>query len=386
MAIIKCPECGHQVSEKAPTCPSCGVQIAGNIIRCQECGQIYLKDEHLCPVCHNPSPVQASVPLAQAAPVPQGVRQEPTASAPQPEAVPSAPAPEAPKKKNSHISLIISFIFALAVAGVCYYYYNDAKNQKELDAYEYAIQSNDPMVLQNYLDNYKGYNDAHRDSIQSRLANIQKTDTEWADAVVSGTIDALKQYIRNNPGSPHEGEARNKIDSMDFAVADKAKTLESYQAYLDEHPTGKYSDQAKNEIDAMKATIVLPDEETMVKSAFRTFFQAVNSRNCDNAVGAVATTLSSFLGKMGAGSSEVVEFINKIYKSDITNMNWHILNDYNIKKSVLGDGEYQFNVEFTAEQNIERNDPSQPKYQKYQISASVDSEGKISSLNMKKVQ
>lgn len=29
MAIIKCPECGRQISDKAPTCPSCGVEIAG---------------------------------------------------------------------------------------------------------------------------------------------------------------------------------------------------------------------------------------------------------------------------------------------------------------------------------------------------------------------
>ena len=31
MAIIKCPECGRQISDKAPTCPSCGVEIAGKI-------------------------------------------------------------------------------------------------------------------------------------------------------------------------------------------------------------------------------------------------------------------------------------------------------------------------------------------------------------------
>ena len=30
MAIIKCPECGHVVSDKAPFCPNCGVKIAGN--------------------------------------------------------------------------------------------------------------------------------------------------------------------------------------------------------------------------------------------------------------------------------------------------------------------------------------------------------------------
>jgi uncharacterized membrane protein YvbJ len=29
MALIPCPECAHQVSDKAPSCPSCGYPIAG---------------------------------------------------------------------------------------------------------------------------------------------------------------------------------------------------------------------------------------------------------------------------------------------------------------------------------------------------------------------
>ena len=110
------------------------------------------------------------------------------------------------------------------------------------------------------------------------------------------------QYIKDNPGSIHEGEARNKIDSIDFNVADKAKTIDAYQAYLDEHPDGKFADQAKNEIDGMKATTVLPDEEMMIKTAFRKFFQSVNSRNEDGVVSTMAGTITSFLGKMGAGA------------------------------------------------------------------------------------
>ena len=39
MAIIKCPECGRQISDKAPTCPSCGVEIAGKITKCPHCGE-----------------------------------------------------------------------------------------------------------------------------------------------------------------------------------------------------------------------------------------------------------------------------------------------------------------------------------------------------------
>ena len=51
--IIKCPECGHQVSDKAPVCPSCGVEIAGHIVRCENCGEIYLREEGACPNCHH---------------------------------------------------------------------------------------------------------------------------------------------------------------------------------------------------------------------------------------------------------------------------------------------------------------------------------------------
>ena len=50
--IIKCPECGHQVSDRAKTCPSCGVDIAGKVTRCPDCGEYIFKDDHECPNCH----------------------------------------------------------------------------------------------------------------------------------------------------------------------------------------------------------------------------------------------------------------------------------------------------------------------------------------------
>ena len=53
MAMIKCPECGRQISDKAPVCPNCGVEIAGKIIKCPECGEIYFRDEEMCPNCHH---------------------------------------------------------------------------------------------------------------------------------------------------------------------------------------------------------------------------------------------------------------------------------------------------------------------------------------------
>ena len=55
MAIIKCPECGHSVSDQALTCPNCGVQIANQIIICPDCGTRYLKSQTECPNCHHVS-------------------------------------------------------------------------------------------------------------------------------------------------------------------------------------------------------------------------------------------------------------------------------------------------------------------------------------------
>ena len=57
MAIIKCPECGRQISDKAPTCPSCGVEIAGKTTKCPNCGEVYFNYLEMCPNCQTPNPV-----------------------------------------------------------------------------------------------------------------------------------------------------------------------------------------------------------------------------------------------------------------------------------------------------------------------------------------
>ena len=37
MALIQCPECGKEVSEKAKNCPNCGIPIDTNVY-CPKCG------------------------------------------------------------------------------------------------------------------------------------------------------------------------------------------------------------------------------------------------------------------------------------------------------------------------------------------------------------
>ena len=99
----------------------------------------------------------------------------------------------------------------------------------------------------------------------------------------------------------------------------------------------------------------------------------------------VGTLLTSFLGKADATKNDVATFLQKLYKDDIVNMNWHINNDYKISKKEVGNNQYEYTVQFSANQQIERTDPTKEKDAKYRIKAKVGPDGKISEFNMVKI-
>lgn len=55
MALIKCSECGKEISDKAKTCVSCGNPInVKKVKKCSECGQTIDKKDSICKKCGNP--------------------------------------------------------------------------------------------------------------------------------------------------------------------------------------------------------------------------------------------------------------------------------------------------------------------------------------------
>lgn len=409
MAIIKCPECGRQISDKAPTCPNCGVEIAGKIIKCPHCGEIYFSSQEMCPNCHEIASAGPAAPVTPAAsvnpptpptpptpPVPP-VRQTPMAAGnggngnngngygngkygndPENEAQQKA------KKKSARSILIISLVFSVLVCGILYYFYVNANRNKEKEAYEYAMQSSDPMVLQSYLDTYKDAEEAHRDSIMAHLEMLKSIDQDWTNALVSGSKQALEDYLQKYPNSPHKQEACNKIDSIDWNVAKAADNVQAYQAYLDAHADGAHIEEAENAMKKAKSRDLQPEEKQMVSGLFRQFFQSINSHNADGLSATCEDILSSLLGKTSATKADVVTFMDKLYKDNVANMNWHINNDYQIKKREVGEEDYEYQVQFSAVQNLDLTDGSK-KQNNFKINAVVSPAGKVSSFNMNQI-
>ncbi len=380
MAIIKCPECGRQVSDQATTCPSCGIEISGKITKCPDCGEVYFKSEGQCPSCHRPYVANAAPQQSVQAPTPQ-----PTATPPTGSDNTNGKTPDGEKPKKNHTVLIISFVIAVIICSVCFYYYYNAKSDKEKDAYELAMQSSDPTLLQNYLDTYQDAPEAHRDSIEAHLVLLKKGDSDWTNALISNSKSTLQQYIDQHPNSIHIGEAKHKIDSIDWANATSTATAESYQAYIQAHADGEHIDEAQQEAGKLSATKVNGDDKQMVSSIFHEYFAGLSNRDESTVTGTVAGLLNSFLGKPNATKSDVITFMKKIYKPDITNMTWRVNNDFHIDKKPVGEDGFSYAVTFTVDQNVEHTDASQNVLNTYKIKATVSPEGKISELNMVKI-
>lgn len=49
MALINCPECGKEISDKAASCPNCGATVKKKF--CQHCGEQIDNDCVVCPKC-----------------------------------------------------------------------------------------------------------------------------------------------------------------------------------------------------------------------------------------------------------------------------------------------------------------------------------------------
>lgn len=373
MAIIKCPECGHQVSDQAKTCPSCGIEIAGKITKCPECGDVVFNDSDECPNCHHP----LNIPEVK----PQPVTPRPEVTAEQ------ETSPAKGGMKRTYVVLIVSFVVALLAVFVSLYFYKTTQDKNEMDAYGNAMASSEPAVLQNFLDVYTEAPQEHRDSIAAHLEQLRKVDTEWDNAVRSGSKTALERYIQLHPGSIHVTEARLKIDSLDWLAATAADTPEAYQAYIDGHlDNGLHLDEARIMFEKSDARRVTDDDRQMISSLFGNYFTALANNEEASLTETLSGVLGSFLHKENATKTDVMTYMKKLHApDDITGMTFSLNNDWKIEKTDAGDGRYKYTVTFSVDHRITRNDTSKETFSTYNVVAGVSPEHKISDLNMKKI-
>lgn len=379
MAIIKCPECGHQVSDKAATCPSCGVGIAGKVTPCPECGAIVFNDQAECPVCH--CPIEQKTVAAQPS---KTVLESPAAVRTVDNAASAVKSKESKKKPLT--PWIIAFVIALSIVFVGLYYYKTTQVKNEQEAYENAMMSSEPAVLQNYLDMYNDAPVEHRDSIMSHLEILKKVDADWTNAVVSNSKSAILRYMQLHPNSIHAVEAKIKIDSLDWIDASQKNTAEAYQKYIEEHPEGMYIDQAHDAYTQMDARKVNDGDKERMSRLFTTFFNALGANDEVALTSCVDNILSSFLHRENASKGDVISYMHKVHQDpNVVKVDYRLNNDWKIDKTDDGNGNFSYTVNFSVDQTIEHSQEGNGAFNTYKVSAKVSSDDKITELNMQRI-
>ncbi len=360
--IIKCPECGHQVSDKAPICPSCGVEIAGHLIKCSYCGEIYLKEDAVCPNCHHSASTDNSVneddvktePVkddsqnngdyseAETSSVELVVSAESIEEEPRLDGTPTqdtltieSPSSDAEvstddmivkpeSKNNNHTPLFVSLLIALVICAVLLFFYKRGNDNHEAEEYKIALKSNNRQVMEQYLEDYPNAPLIHINSIRDLLKQTQQNNDEWGRVIQQNTIASYKAYLDAHPNTPYKNEILKRVEELYWNDVVNQNTEAAYLGYREKYPKGIHVNEADEKLKIMLDNTSTPSEEKVAVSAVRQFLQGLNSKSTSKIEGVTASSFN-FLGAGGATIADVSKYMReKLYQADVKEITWQL--------------------------------------------------------------
>ncbi|VTY03502.1 zinc-ribbon domain protein [uncultured Prevotella sp.] len=414
--IIKCPECGHQVSDKAPICPSCGVEIAGHLIKCSYCGEIYLKEDAVCPNCHHSASTDNSVneddvktePVkddsqnngdyseAETSSVELVVSAESIEEEPRLDGTPTqdtltieSPSSDAEvstddmivkpeSKNNNHTPLFVSLLIALVICAVLLFFYKRGNDNHEAEEYKIALKSNNRQVMEQYLEDYPNAPLIHINSINNLLKQTQQNNDEWGRVIQQNTIASYKAYLETHPNTPYKNEILKRIEELYWNEVVNQNTEAAYLGYREKYPKGIHVKEADEKLKIMLDNTSTPSEEKVAVSAVRQFLQGLNSKSTSKIEGVTASSFN-FLGAGGATIADVSKYMReKLYQADVKEITWQLGTVLNATTDKSDDGTTVQKITIPARLEIVREGGKGSN--KYTIKAQIEN-GKITAIN-----
>lgn len=414
--IIKCPECGHQVSDKAPICPSCGVEIAGHLIKCSYCGEIYLKEDAVCPNCHHSASTDNSVneddvktePVkddsqnngdyseAETSSVELVVSAESIEEEPRLDGTPTqdtltieSPSSDAEvstddvivkpeSKNNNHTPLFVSLLIALVICAVLLFFYKRGNDNHEAEEYKIALKSNNRQVMEQYLEDYPNAPLIHINSIRDLLKQTQQNNDEWGRVIQQNTIASYKAYLETHPNTPYKNEILKRVEELYWNEVVNQNTEAAYLGYREKYPKGFHVKEADEKLKIMLDNTSTPSEEKVAVSAVRQFLQGLNSKSTSKIEGVTASSFN-FLGAGGATIADVSKYMReKLYQADVKEITWQLGTVLNATTDKSDDGTTVQKITIPARLEIVREGGKGSN--KYTIKAQIEN-GKITAIN-----
>jgi predicted ribosome quality control (RQC) complex YloA/Tae2 family protein len=119
--------------------------------------------------------------------------------------------------------------------------WNNIAPKVDMEAQEWdrVQSSSDPAQIQSFLDKYgTGPHQAQARALLDRVA--------WAK-LDKNDINALRAYVKSNPGGPHTDEVNGRIEALAWAAVNPQR-MDSLRAYLNDFPNTQHAREARAKI------------------------------------------------------------------------------------------------------------------------------------------
>lgn len=285
------------------------------------------------------------------------------------------------QKKKAGCGWLIALLFLLLVgAGVgAYYYY-----QQEKEKTAYALLENNE-----HLEDYEAYlkyhpNGEHATEVKLRLETLRTMYTEWGRVHNSIYASDFERFKRTYPMSLLAKQCDLKIDSLDWMLAQKVNTSEAFAAYIEKHPDGRYLSEAVAAQSLAQSTEVSDLDRQEVARTLKGFYTAFGNNDEAELCLYIAPIMTQFLTKRNATKADIVDLVARTYSDHIQSCRFTLGNDITIKKNVDAEGQNNFEVAFSVDQHISRDNEGKT-FGSYTAKAMLNAAYQLTSLQMKEV-
>ncbi|MBQ7461805.1 MAG: zinc ribbon domain-containing protein [Bacteroidaceae bacterium] len=370
MSIIKCPECRQQVSTMAGTCPHCGTKISGQLRKCPSCCGYCLNSQDTCPECGTPLPAPASA-----------EEQAKTTDV-------KEPAPQRPRQKKKKLNgwkvalavLVVLLLVGLLCAGG-YYYWQQQLLQKEQAEYERLRETTNPDFYQQFLDEHP--ESEYCDEIRERMLRLQAEADDWQQVQKAVSRSSVTAFMQKYPESLRLRICEDIIDSIDWQEAMAVGSEEAIKSYLTRHPAGRYATDAAETENALRLSKVTSGERALIRGTLEAFFsKAIGGQDIKAASQAIDSVMTDFCGTKDANAETIVQYAREKKEKDVIGLHYLVDQKMNVHKEMLEGGVICYAVEVGVQETISRSDTAQPTTRQYRVSALINQEQKIVSMNI----
>lgn len=285
------------------------------------------------------------------------------------------------KSKAPLIITIIVVVLLLIGGGVYFYVSNNAAHEEEM-AYEVLENNNNPQDYEDFLQKYP--NSEHADEVRSRLQKLQDMLSKWNSIALSDDVNDFVNFKEQFTDPQYSRLCDIKIDSLDFITAQRVNTPEAFQRYLDNHPDGRYASEASVAQGSLREQEVTETDREQITEVLTDFFNGFANRDESKICANISSTMTTFLHQHNATKADVLSKINAMFNDHIQGCQFNVNRDIQITRKNDSSGNAMFNVTFTVDQHISRDNEGKT-FGQYKCVAAMNAQMLITSLTMQEI-